>query len=297
MTSEARGPTDRALALAGSLGSTKATLSMIGLLGFAALAVTMTAMRSDDVVTSIERADDPAAVAATPGGPTDGPAGPSITPSASAAAKRAFATPDELDGADSPEKLTKLAETYPDDPAVQKRLAIAFAAKNDHSSAIRAVRKLARLAPAMLAEDAIHQVVLRAANGTPDVMELAFDLMEDGMGPAGAELLYTIAITDKMGKMPRERAEKALLGDKVRKNASPALLIAIDLRSTKSPCERKKLFVRARDEGDTRSLPYLTPLLSSDGCGFLRTGDCYKCLGGRGDLREAVTAIQARDKK
>lgn len=286
---------DGVLNVAGSLGGTKAVLAAIGLAAFAGIAVTMTVMRSPDVIAAIEQADGAtSAEVAAPGEPGSGP---TVAPSGSAPAKRAFATPDELDAADTAEKLAKLSETYPEDPAVHKRLAIAYAAKNDFSAAIRSVRKLARLAPPMVQEDAIQQVVLRAANGPPDVMELAFDLMEDGMGQAGSELIYTIAITDKMGKLPKERAEKALLAEKARKNATPALLIAVDLRATKSPCERKKLFARARDEGDGRSLPFLTPLLSSDGCGFLGTGDCYKCLGGRGDLREAVTAIQTRDKK
>jgi len=294
ITSESRGPVDRAIAFMGSLGALKAPLAGAGLVSVAVMAVALTAMRPVEVVSAIELADGPVAPGALPADGEGAPA-PSASASASTAPKRLYATPDELDSAETVDKLAKLADDYPEDPAIQKRLALACAAKNDHSGAIRAVRKLARLAPPMVGEDAIQQVVQRAANGAPDVMELAFDLMENGMGAGGPELLYTIAITDKMGKLPRDRAEKALLGEKVRKTASPALAIAIDLRATKSPCERKKLFARARDEGDTRCLPYLTPLLASNGCGFLGTGDCYKCLGGRADLREAVSAIQGRD--
>jgi hypothetical protein len=127
-------------------------------------------------------------------------------------------------------------------------------------------------------------------------MELAFELMEEGMGPAGPDLLFTLATTQATPKATKDRADRALGTEPVRNLASPSLRIALDLRGTKSSCDRKKLFPRARDEGDARSLPYLTPLLATSGCGFLGTGDCLKCLGGRQDLREAIGAIQAREK-
>lgn len=284
----------RVVTTAGGLGSRRPVLAGVGLAVVAFLCVGLTAARSPEVVAAIEAADGPAVDGFAP---SAGPLPPGVTaaPSASPAA-RAFATPDELDAADSLEKMVALGDKYPEDPAVVKRLAIAHAGKNDHSGAIRAVRKLARISPPTVAEDAIQQVVVRAANGPPDVMELAFELMQDGMGAVGPDLLYTIAIAPSMGKLPKERAEKALASEKVRAAATPALLVAADLRATKNSCDRKKLFPRARDEGDARSLPFLTPLLASDGCGFLGTGDCLKCLGGRQDLREAITAIQARDK-
>ncbi len=289
--SEPSGAFSRALVGAGALGSRRPLWAGIGLGFVAALSTVLVAARSPDVVGAIEAAEGPPGAVSIAGEPLS--PGATTAPTASAA-KRAFATPDELDAADTLEKLIALGETYPDDPALVKRLAIAHAGKNDHSGAIRAVRKLARLSPTTVGEDAIQQVVVRAANGPPDVMELAFELMREGMGAVGPDLLFTIATTASTSKSPKERADRALGEEKVRSAATPALLIAIELRATKNSCDRKKLFPRARDEGDERSLPFLTPLLASDGCGFLGTGDCLKCLGGRQDLREAITAIQSR---
>lgn len=287
---------ERALVGAGSLGSRRPVLAGAGLGALALVCVLAVAVRPARVVAAIEAVDappgSPAAIAAAKGEPLpDGDDGETPAPP-----KKQYATPDELDSADTLPKLVVLGEQYPEDPAVLKRLAIAHSGKGDHSAAIRAVRKLSRLSADTTGEDAIVQVVQRAAAGSPEVQELAFELMQDGMGPGGPDLLFELATTTATPKPARDRAERALASEPVRKLATPALLVAMDLRATKSSCERKKLFPRARDEGDARSLPFLTPLLATSGCGFLGTGDCLKCLGGRQDLREAITAIQARAK-
>jgi hypothetical protein len=282
------------LRAAAELGEQRPLLSALGLGAVASACVVMVALRSPEAVAAIEADGAPA----SSDGPSSGSsaAAPGGSASAEAPPKKVFATPDELDAADTAEKLAALGEAYPEDPAVIKRLAISHSGKGDHSAAIRAVRKLARIAPTMTAEDAIQQIVLRAANGPPEVMELSFELMQEGMGPAGPDLLYVIATNAQMGKLPRDKAEKALATEKVRQLASAALVVAVDLRGTRSGCEKKTLFPRARDVGDARSLPHLTPLLATDGCGFLGTADCLKCLGGRQDLREAIAAIQGREK-
>lgn len=289
----AGGAWQRTLLRAGTLGSRRPVMAGAGLAAVALACSVLVAARPAEVVAAIEASDaEPGTVTATAGEAPKG-AGPAAT--GEAAPKKQFATPDELDAADSLPKLVALGEAYPEDPAVLKRLAIAHSGKGDHSAAIRAVRKLGRTSPTTVGEDAIQQVVLRAAGGPPEVQELAFELLQDGMGAAGADLLYTLATTQSTPKAAKDRAERALATDKVRGAASPALLIALDLRAEKSSCDRKKLFPRARDEGDARSLPFLTPMLATSGCGFLGTGDCLKCLGGRQDLREAISAIQGRD--
>ena len=57
---------------------------------------------------------------------------------------------------------------------------------------------------------------------------------------------------------------------------------------------------QVRDDEVSRSVRVFLLLallaLATDGCGFLGTGDCLKCLGGRQDLREAISAIQGREK-
>src|SRR5688572_13491800 len=123
---------------AGGLGSRRPVVAGIGLAVVAFCCVGLAATRPPEVVAAIEAAEGPAVDgSATTGGPL--PPGVTAAPSA-AKAKPAFATPDELDAADSLEKMVALGEKYPDDPAVVKRLAIAHSGKSDHSGAIRAVR-------------------------------------------------------------------------------------------------------------------------------------------------------------
>lgn len=288
------GAWQRALHRAGSLGSRRPVAAGAGL-GVVALAcAALVVARPAEVVAAIEASE--AAPGAMPTAPGEAPKNGGPAAPDPAKPKRQLATPDELDAADTLPKLITLGETYPEDPAVLKRLATAHSGKNDHSAAIRAVRKLGRISPPTVGEEAIRQVVLRAAGAAPDVQELAFELMQDGMGPAGADLLWTVATTPSSPKSAKDRADRALATEKVRAAASPALLVALDLKAEKSSCDRKKLFPRARDDGDARSLPFLTPMLATSGCGFLGTGDCLKCLGGRQDLREAISAIQGRDK-
>lgn len=287
------GAWQRTLLRAGTLGSRRPVVAGAGLAAVALACAVLVVARPAEVVAAIEASEaEPGGAGAAPG---ETPASGRAEAPKDAPPKKQFATPDELDAADSLPKLVALGETYPEDPAVLKRLAIAHSGEGDHSASIRAVRKLGRISPKVVEEDAIQQVVVRAAGGTPEVQELAFELLLDGMGAAGADLLYTLATTPSTPKAAKERADRALGTEKVRAAASPALLVALDLRAEKN-CERKKLFPRARDEGDTRALPFLTPLLATSGCGFLGTGDCLKCLGGRQDLREAIAGIRGREK-
>jgi hypothetical protein len=113
------------------------------------------------------------------------------------------------------------------------------------------------------------------------------------MGSTGPDLLFELVTTSTTAKFPKERAAKQLDDPAVRALASPALLIAIDLRAA-LPCARKPLLPRARDAGDGRSLQYLKLVVPTTGCGFFRRGDCYDCFGNRAELKEAIAAIEAR---
>jgi hypothetical protein len=80
----------------------------------------------------------------------------------------------------------------------------------------------------------------------------------------------------------------------VRAHASDAALVALDLHAATS-CDGKHAAIgRAKDSGDARALPLLTPLTYSQGCGFLRSRDCWPCLHRDGSLQAAIAAINAR---
>ena len=191
--------------------------------------------------------------------------------------------------------LTALAARHPGDPAVLKALLLAQARDKDPSlAALTVARRLLELAPAEATDPDLHQLVLRAANGPPDVAAGAFELMSHKMGSTGPDLLYNLLTAEKMGKFPLERAEKLLLDPEVRKLASPALLVAHDLRRTIRHCASKDIIARARQQGDARSLHYLRQLLGTYKCGAFNLGTCTRCPAVLHDAGAALKAIEAR---
>ena len=69
-----------------------------------------------------------------------------------------------------------------------------------------------------------------------------------------------------------------------------------DLRAA-TRCEAKRAVLpRAAEEGDSRALPLLKPLLARSGCGFLGIKDCYPCLHQDRELSDAIAAIEGRQR-
>ena len=97
------------------------------------------------------------------------------------------------------------------------------------------------------------------------------------MGSAGPDLLFELVTTTSTAKYPKERAAKQLDDAAVRALATPALLIALELRGV-LPCARKPLLARARDAGDARSLAYLKPLLAASREQYRKDPDAAKKL-------------------
>ena len=78
---------------------------------------------------------------------------------------------------------------------------------------------------------------------------------------------------------------------------SPALSIAIELRSA-SGCEAKRAVLpRAKEQGDARVLGSLRTLQSPRGCGFLGLGDCWGCMRRDNVLGATIAAIEERTAK
>jgi tRNA A-37 threonylcarbamoyl transferase component Bud32 len=154
--------------------------------------------------------------------------------------------------------LRGLSERYPRDPAVLKALMLAFASKsNTLVEALEAARRLLLLTPESQRDADLQYIVLRAADQRGKASELAFALMSQHMGRAGADLLY-----DLMLRRP-ELDTRARIGlDSLRHGSqfSPALAIAYDLRVAPSCASRLGLLSRAEDVGDERSANVLTAL-------------------------------------
>lgn len=268
-----------------------ALLSWLGLLGVIALVLSAIAVRSPKSVAALERASSPSLAGSSSALADREAPGADDTPPAPTTASAA-----ELDAARTGGlvALGPLAQKYPSDPAVLKALLLAHASdKAGYSAAIGVARRLFDVTPLATSDIDVRRVILLATNGPSDVATQAFELISTAMGPAGPDLLFELVTTTTTAKSPKERAAKQLEAPAVRALASPALLIALELRAA-LPCARKPLFSRARDSGDARSLTYLKQLLPTTGCGLFRRSDCYECLSNRAELKEAIAAIEAR---
>ncbi len=280
-------------------------LAGLGLAACLASVVGLASMRDSATVSALE-ADGPAAAAVASAqsqagnADTRAPAGASGVASSSARAvaekveKTALPTP-ELEQVNTVPGLKALLLQNPDDEQILAKLARTEAAQpNGLGDALVTLKALFALSPKLASDKELGALVVRAADGkVPAQQDAAFALLADGMGSAGPDLLFDLANSAAASKAARSRALTLTKRDDVRKLATPALKIALDLRD-KSACERAKLFAEAEASGDRRSLGYLTPLNARKGCGFLGMNDCYGCLGGRTELNKAIAAINKR---
>ncbi|AUX44097.1 hypothetical protein SOCE26_055570 [Sorangium cellulosum] len=294
-----------------------APMAALGLLAATGIVCGAVALRNPATVTALERnasvAPGPATAASSPSSGPRGDKGAASAPAPAAAASApagapagtepepppkaepARAQPAEIERAQATGSaaLGTLAERYPDDPVVLRELALAQAREKASTAALLTAKRLFEIAPEETGNDELRQFILRAANGAPDIAVTALDLMAKHMGSRGPDLLYEVVTAPRFGDYPRDSASKLLIESSVRQLASPALIIADDLRRV-TGCPTKPLIARAREEGDLRALHYIKQLLAPYRCGTFRTRNCIRCGGMHKDLRAAASAIEKR---
>lgn len=133
---------------------------------------------------------------------------------------------------------------------------------------------------------------LRSAAWDPVVYPEALEIIASLPGTAAADLLYDVWVGTSKRSPGTELAERLLYTDRVRRNASPALQVALDLRRAKSCAEIAPLLRRATESADRRSLHLLIRLGDPKRCGK-GSYEC-RCVLGNQDLRRAVTEAKKR---
>lgn len=275
-------------------------LPLFGALGFGALATTILVMailrggsahggavedasESREEGTTEASADlPPSSVSGAPIAITKEPPAPSMTNA-------------DLDAASTVPALEALSTKFPKEPRVWRKLAAAYDAKATEP-ALKAVRRLFELDPASTTDVQMHRLIQRAAGGAPTTADMAFETMTSMMGKAGPDVLWELVVTQGTPSATSARAWELLLKDAgVRASSSPALKVAIDLKSHNG-CDRKPYIAVAEKEGDKRSLNFLQQLLPVTKCGFLNLSTCADCFGDRSDIQRAIVAIQGREK-
>lgn len=293
---------------------TAASLAGMGLLAAIGIVCAAVALRDPDAVAVTERPapqpPQPAPTASAQSQPSAAPTAEKPAPEASAPPAKekeekeeekpvpARATEAELASAQAAgsDALGALAQRYPDDPAVLRAVAIAQGREKAFATALLTAKRLFELAPEETANDELRHLILRAANAAPEVAVTALDLMAKHMGSRGPDLLYEVVTGPRFGDYPKDSASRLLLDSSVRQLASPALLVADDLRRV-AECPSKPLIARAREEGDARALHYIKYLLTPYRCPTNRKRNCLRCKNLHKELRAAAAAIEKRRKE
>jgi eukaryotic-like serine/threonine-protein kinase len=222
-----------------------------------------------------------------------GPPKPAET--ASSAGTKASTTASEAElttaKAGGAEKLRELAKKYPEDRRIWRPLLQALTSEKRHVEAMALLTDSVGNDPVVAAEDGVKQAVLAAIEGGGDGAEAAFVVLEGPLGEPGANLLYDIATTK--GGPNQARAWKALAKPEVQR-AAPALAVVVELRQASSCGAKKALLPKVQEVGDKRVVSQLKALRATNGCGFLRRGDCWPCMRGDTALADALKAAEAR---
>ena len=114
------------------------------------------------------------------------------------------------------------------------------------------------------------------------------------MGATGGDIIFHVWSATSRKTQATEKALELLMTDEVRKNASEALSIALQLREAKSCQDYKKLLPAVERSADRRSLLRLRELKKTEGCGPSGEDDCYPCLRADGLLEAATSQAEMR---
>ena len=189
--------------------------------------------------------------------------------------------------------MEALARRFPADPRIRRALVRVHINQRHPVEAMRAIAKLAELDPNTGRDPEIAQDLVAALQGEEEAAQAATRLLEQDLGEAGVELLYDLTLK-QTGARWKPRLNQSLTKPEVLAKATPALRVALDLRTAKR-CEAKRdLLPRAKSSGDRRALFQLKSLAQTQGCGFLGVKDCWPCLRKDPALAEAIAALEQR---
>ncbi|HPB95989.1 MAG TPA: serine/threonine-protein kinase, partial [Polyangiaceae bacterium] len=155
------------------------------------------------------------------------------------------------------ESIEQLLTQFPNDPAVLAQVAKARLGGASPDTCIEVYDKLFSLDPEKRKDNAVLEDVLGALT-KPSSQEVVFSLLESHWGTEGPDLIHDLAFGKRTTTAAiASRAAKSIKSEAARKNASPALLIALDLRFNGGCQAKHRLLDRAREHGDERSLTQL----------------------------------------
>ncbi len=144
----------------------------------------------------------------------------------------------------------------------------------------------------------VANILFKTASSTAKgVSNTSFSLLEGMMAAPGAEIVYQLAVDKSMPLFVRSRAAKWLHTPQFDRAASDALRVAAKIRFAPT-CEAKHaLLPMVGKSGGSAALSVLQELRGESGCGLSGKEDCYACLRGDNQLKDAIASIEARLKQ
>ena len=147
--------------------------------------------------------------------------------------------------------------------------------------------------PALASDKATQGELLRLV-GDAETARAALGTLAKLPGPLGADLLYEVWTGTPTRNEATELARQLVYSTDVRPKASPALAVALELR-TAEKCEHYQAALpHALKDGDRRALHLLTKLVAKRGCGPKKADDCYACLREGDELSATINAVKSR---
>ena len=189
--------------------------------------------------------------------------------------------------------LTQLANRYPKDTRVWVELARAQLAAGNASASVDAVKAAYQADPAAGKEAKLATILWKTAQKR-DTSEKTLNLLSGGFGERGVDILYDLATTRGVRHDVKRAASSALYTMAAQGAASPAMKVLLALEHAGTCEEKLALLPSAESDADARSLPLLTAMRSTVGCGKRRRGDCYPCMRRGLQLDNAVAAVRKR---
>jgi hypothetical protein len=166
-------------------------------------------------------------------------------------------------------------------------------AEQKHAAAGALREKLAR-DPALGKDTALQAQLLHLADD-PSTAADALAAMAQLESPAGADLLYDVWTGTSVRSDTTELARSLLYSADVRRKASVALGVSLDLRVAETCPQYQAILPKALTDGDRRAFHLLLKLNAKHGCGPKKTEDCFACLRDKADeLTATLNAVKSR---
>jgi hypothetical protein len=190
--------------------------------------------------------------------------------------------------------ISELEAKPPGSLSSRELLRLADTHSEAQRAAARTLRRKVEDSPVLAKDSAVQSELLRLAEDDRTARDAlaAMALLEP---PVGADLLYETWTRMQERTDATELARALLYSPDVRPTASPALAVALELRTAETCEQYKAILPSALKEGDRRALHLLSKLTAKRGCGPKKTADCFACLREPTDeLTATINAVKSR---